>query len=270
MRDYGKAMTSLRLLLSIVFPLTAAENRTLDHSAWNGILQKYVSSESRVDYRSLKEQGGTQLDRYIGQLAGPWPKGLTIAEQKAALINAYNALTMPCVLTNYPIESIWRTRHPFNAARHIVDTQKTSLDQIEGRLRDMGDPRIHAALVCAARSCPPLRREAYEASQLDGQLDANTQVWLANTSLNEFFPDRRLANVSTIFKWYRGDFERYGSPLPNFLARFGPAGKTQFLREPGVKIEYQTYHWGLNDVSSLGSRYSHWQFLRDVTIDKLF
>src|ERR1043166_2671724 len=262
-------MTSLRLLLLIVFPLTDAESRAPDHSAWNGILQKYVSSESRVDYRSLKEHDAAQLDSYIEQLAGPWPKGMTIAEQKAALIDAYNALTVRWILTNYPVESIWRTRHPFNAARHVIDTQKVSLDQIEGRLRNMGDPRIHAALVCAARSCPPLRREAYEASQLDSQLDANTRSWLANTHLNEFLPDRRIANVSTIFKWYHGDFERNGSPLPNFLARFGPPGKTQFLLEPGVKIEYKTYHWGLNDALSLGSHYSQWQFFRDVTIDKL-
>jgi len=33
------------------------------------------------------------------------------------------------------------------------------------------EPRIHFALARAARGCPPLRSEAYEADRLDAQLD---------------------------------------------------------------------------------------------------
>jgi len=265
----------VKTMLRVEFALIAAlllppGGHPLDHSGWNGILQKYVTSESRVDYRALKEHGAAQLDQYLTLLAGPWPAGISSAEQKAALINAYNALTMRWIVTNFPVESIWRTRHPFTGARHTLAGQKISLDEIEGRLRSMGDPRIHAALVCAARSCPPLRREAYEAARIGAQLDANARTWLANPSLNEFFPDRRLASVSMIFKWYHEDFERNGSSVRDFLARLGPSDKTPFLRTPGAKIEYKSYHWGLNDAAELGSRYSHWQFLRDVFMDKVF
>ena len=245
-------------------------NLKLDHSAWNEILHKYVNAESRVDYRSLKERDGAKLDRYLDRLAGTWPKNLSVNERKAALINAYNALTVRWILANYPVESIWRTKHPFTEARHTIDNAKVSLDRIESRLRDMGDPRIHAALVCAARSCPPLRREAYEASSVDSQLDSNVRAWLANINLNDFFPDRRTAEVSMIFKWYRGDFERAGHSVPEFLAQFGPVGKTQFSREPGNKIEYRTYRWGLNDQSAVGSAYSALQFSIDAARNKVF
>ena len=146
------------LLLSMTSPLSAEGNPPLDHSAWNEILKAYVTDEFRVHYGALKQRGAAQLELYLRQLAGPWPSRMTAPEQKAALINAYNALTVRWVVSNYPVESIWRTRHPFTEQRHMLDGGKTSLDQIEGRLRDMGDPRIHAALVCAARSCPPLRR----------------------------------------------------------------------------------------------------------------
>ncbi len=247
----------------------------LEHSAWNQILRQYVNAESRVNYRALKEQDGAKLDRYLDGLAGAWPKNLSGDERKAALINAYNAFTVRWILANYPVESIWRTKHPFTEARHTIDNTKVSLDRIEARLRDMGDSRIHAALVCAARSCPPLRREAYEASRVDSQLDSNAREWLANGALNEFFPDRRSAEVSMIFKWYRGDFEKGGPAhpqhsVPEFLAQFGPAGKTQFLREPGSDIQYRTYRWGLNDATEIGSKYSALQFSIDAARNKVF
>jgi uncharacterized protein DUF547 len=73
----------------------------------------------------------------------------------------------------------------------------------------MADPRIHAALVCAARSCPPLRREAYVADRLGGQLDNNVREWLAKPSLNHFGPSQGKAEISPIFKWYRMDFDAY-------------------------------------------------------------
>lgn len=89
-------------------------------------------------------------------------------ERKAALINAYNPFTVNWVVQNYPVKSIWRTSRPFGEVRHVLDGGKVSLDQIETELRNMGDPRIHGVLVCAALSCPPLRREAYVPEDLAG------------------------------------------------------------------------------------------------------
>lgn len=37
--------------------------------------------------------------------------------------------------------------------------------------KDFQEPRIHAALVCAAISCPPLRQEPYTGENLDEQLE---------------------------------------------------------------------------------------------------
>jgi hypothetical protein len=182
--------------------------------------------------------------------------GMTADEQKAALINAYNALTVRWVLTNYPVESIRQTKQPFTEARHTLDGQKVSLDEIEGRLRRMGDPRYHAALVCAARSCPPLRCDAYQGSSVNEQLNDNVRAWLANPDLNEFFPDRRMASVSMIFDWYKTDFQRDGLSVRYFLARFGPTGKAAFLLDSSAEVRFKIYNWGLNDTSSLGSHYS--------------
>lgn len=74
------------------------------------------------------------------------------------------------------------------------------------------------------------------------QLDDNVRTWLANPQLNEFVPTQRLARVSSIFKWYSGDFEPTGGLNP-FLARFAPTRRADFLRGPDAKIEFKTYNW---------------------------
>jgi Protein of unknown function, DUF547 len=239
-------------MLGGLFAQTFPDNRD-----WATILQKYVNQEHRVDYTVLRDRDRAMLDRYSQQLAGPWPK-MSANARKAALINAYNSLTIHWILENYPVESIWRTKKPFTEARHTVDGKRVSLDNIETELRAL-DPRVHSALVCAARSCPPLRREPYGGDAVDRQLDDNLREWLAMPDRNSFDEVRGVASISKIFDWYNKDFDRLGG-VRSVLAKYGPpaAAKTG-------KIEYQRYRWGLNDTSDLGSRYSDLQFY----IDKL-
>ncbi len=240
----------------------------LNHSGWDALLKRYVNDQSRVDYQHWKQEGVADLDTYLKQLAEPWPQGIAANEKKAALINAYNVLTVRWILHNYPVRSIWATEDPFAAKRHVVDGHKVSLDEIESQLRGVGDPRIHAALVCAARSCPPLRREAYTGNELDRQLDDSTRVWLANPDLNEFLPEQRLGRISKIFDWYRKDFQGGGSSVQKFLARYAPRDRLVFLKTGQVKIQYKPYNWGLNDTSALGEDYSQpnviWDRFRNI------
>lgn len=254
--------TALAVLLLAAAPAHSAD---LDHSAWDRLLQRYVNAQHLVDYQGWKSTGAAELGTYLAMLAEPWPAGLSSDARKAALINAYNALTIRWILTNYPIASIWRTHHPFTEARHRLGGRAVSLDAIESELRAMGDPRIHAALVCAARSCPPLRREAYRSERIEEQFNDNVREWLAMPDRNEFQPDNNRAAVSMIFKWYKEDFDKYAGSVPAFLAKYSP--QAQFLLSPKAKIDYKRYHWGLNDASGLGMDYSQakftWDYLRN-------
>lgn len=230
----------------------------LDHSAWSAILQQYVTANSRVNYVGLKADGGAKLDAYLDQIAKPWPATMDENARKAALINAYNALTMRWIVSNFPVKSIWRTKGPFRVARHQVNGVAESLDSAEKRLRDTGDPRIHAALVCAARSCPPLRREAYTREAVNGQLDDNFRVWLADDSKNKFLPSKQVAKLSKIFEWYAADFSPVGG-VPAVLGKFAPPRMFASTN----KLEYLKYNWGLNDNGSLGDSYSDFEFYID-------
>lgn len=235
-----------------------------DAALWDSLVKRYVNGEARVDYGRWQRDGLSELDAFLAQVAAPWPASMDANVRKAALINTYNALTVRWVLAHYPVRSIMKTPNPFRAARHTVDGRKLSLDEVESQLRRMGDPRVHSVLVCAARSCPPLRREAYTAARLETQLDDNTRVWLANAKLNEFLPERNAAAVSSIFKWYKGDF---GSEqqLRAFLARYSPEGKGGSLTQPQATLAFNDYDWGLNDASSLGKGYTQWLLYWDLT-----
>jgi len=112
----------------------------------------------------------------------------------------------------------------------------------------MGDARVHAVLVCAAGSCPPLRREAYVAGHIENQMNDNARTWLANPELNRLVPEQHIIQISLIFKWYSGDFEASGGIKP-FLARFAPSEWVELIRKPDTKLEFKPYNWDLNDIS---------------------
>jgi hypothetical protein len=230
------------------------------------LLERHVTAQHLVDYRAVRDHGRSALNRYTDQLAPPWPALSPIA-RKAALINAYNALTIRWIVDNYPVESIWRTSKPFKEPRHSLDGKRVSLDDIETELRRM-DPRIHGALVCAARSCPPLRREPYEANTVDRQLDDNMRQWLAMPDRNRFDTARGTASVSKIFDWYAKDFDPPGG-VRAILEKYAPPSAAP-LFAPGtrLKLKFQTYRWGLNDTSPLGVRYSDWNFYRDRVLNE--
>lgn len=249
----------LQSMIAVLFLLLSTAKGFLpqvDPSPWDAILCEYVNQEHLVDYAKLKQQDLKKLRGFVSSLGKQGTGPLSQAAKEALLINAYNAMTMEWIVENYPTKSIWDTPRPFQARRFQLAGEPVSLDEIETRLREMKDPRIHSALVCASLSCPPLRREAYVADRLDQQLDANVREWLADPSLNEFLPDQREVIVSPIFKWYAEDFEAYPGGLRGFLLKFGPPRATEELRKSNFEIHYMTYQWGLNDQSGGGKGYS--------------
>ena len=248
--------------LAVVLALTASCRREavvsaaavevragVDHAEWTRLLRTYVDDRGLVDYGAWE---GAPADRralgsYLARLAEPARPPATGAERAAALINAYNALTIAWILDHYPTASIRTLAESFTAPRHTVGGHAVSLDQIEHEgLRPQVGYRVHAALVCAARSCPPLRREAFAAATLDAQLDAAMAAWLAREDLNAYDVPRGVARLSSIFDWFKDDFAKAGG-LPEVLRRHGPPAARTLASHPDLKVEYLPYDWSLND-----------------------
>jgi hypothetical protein len=159
------------------------------------------------------------------------------------------------ILQNYPTESIWALKSSFKERRHKLGGTNVSLNDIENdMLRPEFGWRAHAVLVCAARSCPPLRQSAYTAGGLDAETARAFRTWLSRPDLNEFLIDKNEANVSNIFKWFKGDFDKAGG-VKAVLAKYAPAPARPMLEKPDCKISYKSYNWGLNDQGPHGRTY---------------
>ena len=259
-----KLLRCICLVLLVLASAAAKPSLTqADHQAWDSILKEFVNTDSRVDYARLKSEAAARLARYSGQLAAAEGPDWNSPEGKAFLINAYNAFAIRWVVENYPATSIMATPNPFRKKRHRLAGEQVSLDEIEERLRKSGDPRIHAAIVCAALSCPPLRREAYVAARLDEQLDGNTRRWLADQQLNEFDPQGAKANLSAVFDWYKKDFSSFPGGLEGFVREYAPRDQIELLGGRRLSISFKKYRWGLNDQSPIGEDYSGFRLAVD-------
>ncbi len=239
-----------------------------DHGRWGRLLAAHVipsngGQATVVDYQGMKldqpdlEQYLNALSAVSGVQFNQWPK----KEQLAFLINTYNAFTVALILSAWPdLESIKDLGSIFRSPwrREFVPLlgATRSLDDIEhGLIRGSGrynDPRIHFAVNCASIGCPALRAEAYEGSSLDRQLDEQTALFLADRSRNRVDADS--IKLSSIFKWYRGDFEkgwRGFNRLEDFLlVHADDLGLSTAMAEKlgagDADIEYLDYDWRLN------------------------
>ncbi|MCK7483684.1 MAG: DUF547 domain-containing protein, partial [Candidatus Moduliflexus flocculans] len=88
-------------------------------------------------------------------------------EQFAFYINAYNAWTIKLILTGYPgVKSIKDLgsllQSPWKKEFVRIHGKTLSLDDIEHSILRprFKDPRVHFAIVCASKGCPPLHLRA--------------------------------------------------------------------------------------------------------------
>ena len=157
-------MKKLLLLLIIVLTFSQGYAQT---SIFNDLLQKNVTEDGIVDYKSLKENEA-KLDSYITYLEKTSPeKSWSENKQKAFWINAYNAYTVKLILENYPLKSIMNIKKKGKDAWNIpfakVGNKTYTLNHIEHEIlrKNFNDPRIHVGVNCASGSCPQLGNFAF-------------------------------------------------------------------------------------------------------------
>lgn len=230
-----------------------------DHAAWTALLPRYVHNGS-VDYAGLKRNGQAELNGYLQSLESvcrghfdTWTR-----EQKLAFwINAYNAYTVKLILDNYPLSTIRSIgllpgaafRQDFIPLQRLHGgNDELSLNDIEHEIlrKEFQEPRIHFAIVCASKSCPILRSAAYRASTVNAQLDDAARTFIRDSSRNRFDASTRTLHLSSIFDWFREDFERAAQTLPRFVARYADDATATAIRSGNVRVRFLDYDWSLN------------------------
>lgn len=235
--------------------LTVTVAAAMDPSGLQETLSAHVDAAGNVNYAAIKA-GGT-LDGWLTALETETePSG--DSEKMAFWINAYNALTIDLIADNFPLGSIRELDggDPWESRRFTVAGQLVTLNHIEHMiLRPMGDPRIHAAVNCASRGCPPMSRIAFTGAGLDAQLNAVSAAWI-NANGVTIDPDANMVSLSKIFEWYGEDFlpgseqdipgiDGTREAAINFISRYVPQ-HAEYLRAGGYTVGYSTYDWGVN------------------------
>jgi hypothetical protein len=260
----GKTSAALLILaLAVTFTVAvsgASAQTTSRHRLFTELLSTYVH-DGIVNYKMMRSDN--RLVGYIGWLAKTDPDTLPDEKEKLAFwINAYNAYTLKVICDNYPIETI-NDLHSggliigsvlkttvWDKKFVIVNGKTMTLNTIEHEIvrPKFKDPRAHFALVCASKSCPPLRAEAYEGSTLDEQLNDQGRHFLTDPFRNEFDPVKKHAEISKIFSWYESDFGSSKEDVLRYVTRFLPDSiSRQILTDPREwEVEYKSYDWSLN------------------------
>jgi hypothetical protein len=228
----------------------------IKHDGWQKLLERYVDDEGQVDYAGWKrtEADVTASDAYLGHLSrADTATPARRADTLAFWINAYNALTIRGILREYPTRSIrdHAKKEGYNIwkdLRLIVGDEEYSLDAIEHNvLRKLGEPRIHFAIVCAARSCPRLRNEAYTAAKLEAQLAENAREFFASPRNFRYDAAPKRFHLSAILDWYAKDFGPTRSQQLRAIASYLPAAAQAAARSGEGQVVFFDYDWTLND-----------------------
>ena len=247
-------MKTVGFSIALLLSLCAARAAEFDHShaALDRVLKARVKNE-RVDYVALKADA-KDLDAWLrgaGAVSEAEFHRWTQPQQLAFLMNLYNAATLRLVLDHYPLKSIKDIGSIFKGPwkQEVVPLlgQTVTLEHLEHQVlrKKYAEPRVHFAIVCAAKGCPPLRAEAFVADKLDAQLDEQGRIFLGTKEKNRVDAAARTIWLSPIFKWFSEDFEKKSGSVVKFVTPFFSAEDQKALR-PGWKISYTDYDWSLN------------------------
>jgi len=238
----------LFVIFTAVNAIASAQDASVDHSIYADLLQKYVKG-GIVSYKGFKDDE-SKLDEYLKVLEHTNPEKLIRNEKFAFYINAYNAWTIKLILSGYPgVKSIkdlgTMFQSPWKKNICRINGKIISLDDIEhGILRpEFKDPRVHFAINCTAKDCPPLISEPYTGKNLESQLDTSARAFINNPSKNRL--EGNILYVSSIFRWFTEDFK---DDVRGFILKYASGDLKAGIEKSGdsLKIEYLDYDWSLN------------------------
>ncbi len=225
--------------------LTLFSQNALDNfnAMYTELLSNYVK-EGSVNYQGVKTWSKrADLQKYLKAVRKTDLVGLD--QQKAFFINAYNALVIESIAEHYPVSSPQGITSFFDKKSHELYGEKSSLNQIEkAGLQEFNDARLHFALVCAAKSCPPIQSALFTENNVNELLDFATMKAVNDNDFISYNSEKNSANISKIFEWYKNDFlvPDKGSSVLDFINLY----KTDKIAKDS-KVTYKSYDWTLND-----------------------
>lgn len=232
---------------------------------------------SKVDYSKIpKSQKFEEYCEIASLLKFIKPESFSEEKRKAFFINIYNSLTVHAMIYQAQMGSLpeapikvpgfWKI-HCYNIGGLVY-----TLDEIEhGVLRNNKghpasgkpefeetdprrqvsltklDPRIHFALNCGAKSCPPIR--VYTEERIDSQLEMATKSFLSQeVEVVEKGGNKFDVIMSKLFLWYGKDFGADHRQMLQWVdAHLGEGNNTMKAAINGdIEVVFRDYDWASN------------------------
>lgn len=245
----------MKFILLLLLPFTTALKSMANPTDYIALSQQFLYAARTGDAETVKYMD-TLTNANLTELQSQLDND---DKRKAFWINLYNAYTQ-YQLRKSPEQ--YKERSQFFGAEFItIGGQKLSLDKVEhGILRrskvkwSLGylnklfpskfekqfrvqklDNRIHWALNCGAKSCPPIA--FYDPAKMEKQLELAQKAFLKSDCILK--TEENTVYVPKIFSWFRHDFG-------------GKSGMKKILKTVGVltadadpAIKYLDYSWDL-------------------------
>ena len=210
-----------------------------NYDTYNAFLQKNVSASGTVNYKNIKKNKA-DLDKIVAVFAVKIPdKTWAKNDALSYWLNAYNLFTIKLITDNYPVKKITDLDggKPWDTKRIELAGQKYSLNQIENEIirPTFKDARIHFAVNCAAKSCPPLFNKAFTSATVQTILEQRAKTFVTS-KINVLAANE--VKVSKIFDWYKVDF----GDLISFLNKYA---SVKIAKD--AKVTFVDYDWNLNE-----------------------
>ena len=244
------------------------------HRTFDQILDLNVR-DGMVYYRSLQSQRG-RLDQYVASLNVPadtyakWSR----PQQMAFWVNAYNAIVLQTVVSQYPIRgksaeypagSIRLIPGAFEKTKHRVAGRSLTLDEIEKTvLPEFKEPRLFLALGRGAVGSGRLRSEAFSADRLPQQLDAVAVDFMTHEQMIKIDRGQGTISVTPILSWREAEFAAaYDPGASGAFAQRSPIERAiiafitprllplekEFIQKNAFRVAFHTFDWRLNDLT---------------------
>jgi hypothetical protein len=229
------------LIMSFRMDLQAQDSENNFYVLANTFFQNNVDENGQVAYESIKNDPKI-INQLYEMINSHSLENKTTNELKSFYTNAYNILVIKQVIDSYPIYGPLKVNGFFDKIKHNVADETLTLNQVEKdkNLYVTKDERLHFALVCGAKGCPPLANYAYTPEKIDEQLNERTKYALSDENFIRL--NKKNVGISQIFNWYADDFQKPGvNGIVSYLNKYR---KNQIQMD--TKIVYYEYNWELN------------------------
>lgn len=240
------------------------------------IYNDFLSEDGKgVDYKGIA--ASPKFEQYVqatAELTRVQIEDASVEEKLAFFINIYNALVIHGNVKVGIPRNLWQRYKFFNCTSYIIGGHRYSLQDIEnGVLRSnrkaigalwyqfqKNDPRmkvalekpeplIHFALVCGAKSCPPIK--TYSAEGVKDQLKLAAEAFLESDDGSKVDVQKSEVHLSRIFKWYREDFGSSDQEVAKWVLENMADGEKkenlkQVIDSGQFKVHYMHYDWSAN------------------------